>query len=440
MTATARSPGGMRPGRAVLGLLVCLPLGVSQSGFDSSIAAPILPETIHPSQAASRRGSGPVVRVGVAVDRQSVDLSSPGGLRLEDALTGQPAGDVAPGGTLVASADGSVLRLEGDLSETPAGVPSVHVRPARADAPLYLAGRPYRGSAELRVVDDGRVSVINVLPLEDYLLGVVPLEIGPRGPDELAAVAAQAVAARTYAVAQLGGQIDRGFDLFGSVDDQAYGGMAVERDESTRAVRRTAGQILLFEGRPIRAYYHSTCGGRTAAVEEVMDRPPAPYLRSVSDQGPDGTDYCSASPRYRWTVVWSPADLDSVSRAGLAAHFGVSPRDLGRVEGLEVVERTPSGRVKTLSFHGVGMELVLSRLDIRRTLPHDGRILNSTDFSVTERADGLVELNGRGYGHGAGMCQWGAIGRARAGQGFEQILDTYYPGAVLVNAYEGEDG
>ena len=151
---------------------------------------------------------------------------------------------------------------------------------------MYVSGRPYRGSAELRVAGDGRVSAINVLPLEDYLLGVVPLEIGPRGNDEMAAVEAQAVAARTYAVAQLGGQLEMGFDLFGTVDDQAYGGMAAERDESTRAVRRTAGKILLYDGRPIRAYYHSTCGGRTAAVEEVMDRPPAPYLQPVSDRAP----------------------------------------------------------------------------------------------------------------------------------------------------------
>ena len=440
MTAASRLPRAFRPGRAALGLLVCLPLGASQGRFDPTPPAPVLADTLQRNQSTSRVGGGPVVRVGVALDRQSVTLSSPGGLRLEDALTGQPAGDVAPGGTLVVSADGSVLLLEGDLSETPTGVPSLRVRPARTDAAMFVAGRAYRGSAELRVGDDGRVSAINVLPLEDYLLGVVPLEIGPREPDELAAVEAQAVAARTYAVAQLGGQLDRGFDLYGSVDDQAYGGMAAERDESTRAVRRTAGQILLFEGRPIRAYYHSTCGGRTAAIEEVMDRPSAPYLRSVPDQGPDGTDYCSASPRYRWSVVWSPADLDSVSRAGLAAHFRVSPRELGRVDGLEVVGRTPSGRVRDLSFQGAGVELVLSRLDIRRALPHDGRILNSTDFSVIEHADGLVELEGRGYGHGAGMCQWGAIGRARVGQGYEEILDTYYPGTVLVNAYEGEGG
>lgn len=171
-----------------------------------------------------------------------------------------------------------------------------------------------------------------------------------------------------------------------------------------------------------------------------MDRPSAPYLQSVPDQRPDGTDYCSASPRYRWSVVWSPTDLDAVSRTGLAAHFRVSSGELGRIEDLEVVERTPSGRVKDLSFRGTGVELVLSRLDIRRALPHDGRILNSTDFQVVEHADGLVELQGRGYGHGAGMCQWGAIGRARAGQSYGQILGTYYPGAVLVKAYEGEGG
>jgi stage II sporulation protein D len=129
-----------------------------------------------------------------------------------------------------------------------------------------------------------------------------------------------------------------------------------------------------------------------------------------------------------------------VSRTGLAAHFGVTPREIGRVESLEVVGRTPSGRVRDLSFHGNGLALVLSRLDIRRALPHNGQILNSTDFSVNERGDGLVVLEGHGYGHGAGMCQWGAIGRARAGQDFVEILETYYPGAVLVNAYEGEDG
>lgn len=385
-------------------------------------------------------GPGPTVRVGVVVDREQITLSSPGGLQLSDVLTGQPAGEIAPGATVRITASGDALFLEGEIRNPPSGVPSLLARPAEQGAPVHIDGVPYRGSAELRVVGAGAVTAINILPIENYLLGVVPLEIGPRGPQELAAVEAQAVAARTYAMAHLGGHAEMGFDLFGSVADQAYGGIRAERSESTRAVRATAGRVLLYEGRPIRAFYHSTCGGRTAAVEEVLDREPAPYLRSVSDRAPDGTDYCSASPRYRWSVSWTRQELDSVSRRELAAHFGVRVDDLGRVEELEVVHRTPSGRVRDLAFRGVGMDLILSRLDIRRALPGDDRILNSTDFAVAEGGGGLVELRGRGYGHGAGMCQWGAIGRARAGQTYKQILEAYYPGATLVDVYEGDDG
>lgn len=440
MKITSTALRGIRSWRAVLSLLIALPLGAWQVGADTPGGSDVLTMTADPVPRSAHRSGGPIVRVGVAVNVGSVAVSSRGGLRLEDALTGQPAGELAPGGVLVASVDGDVLRLAGDLREVPAGVPSIRVRPEQDEWPVVIDGRPYRGWAELRVVGSGRLSAINELPLEDYLLGVVPLEIGPRGPDELAAVEAQAIAARTYAVAQLGGQGDAGFDLFGTVDDQAYGGIAAERDESSLAVHRTTGKILLFDGRPIRAYYHSTCGGRTAAIEEVMDREPAPYLQAVSDQAPDGTDYCAASPRYRWTAAWSAAELDSIARPGLAAVFGVAPQALGAVERLEIVERTPSGRVRDLAFQGPGLDLVVSRLEIRRVLPFEERILNSTYFAITHGDDGLVELNGRGYGHGAGMCQWGAIGRARAGQSHSQILETYYPGAILVTAYEGEDG
>jgi stage II sporulation protein D len=381
----------------------------------------------------------PTVRVGVSVEQRVIAVSSPAGLRLSDALTGQPAGEVRPERTIRLSAANGLLRVEGDLAMAPSGVPSMVLHPAIADAPVVVDGVPYRGAAEVRAVAGDAVTAINFLPLEDYLLGVVPLEIGPREPDEIAAVEAQSVAARTYAVSHLGGHADMGFDLYGSIQDQAYGGMAVERDQATRAVRGTEGDILMFDDRPIRAFYHSTCGGRTAAVEEVMDREPAPYLRSVSDRAPDGTDYCSASPRYRWSVVWTGNELDRIARRELAAHFGVAPDAFGRIEGIEVVSRTPSGRVANLAFRGPGVDLVVSRLDIRRALPGDARILNSTDFTVARRIDGLVELYGRGYGHGAGMCQWGAIGRAREGQSYEEILAAYYPGAVLVNAYGGEE-
>lgn len=434
---SGRRPRGVSRVPLLVGLFIGAPL----------TAQPVTPESLDSVtvRAAAVRApagltGGPVVRVGIAVDREAATLSSRAGLLLEDALTGQPAGEIGPGGRMRLSAAGPVLHVEGDFGETPRGVPSLRVYPARVEDALYVDGRPYRGVAEVRIAGPGRVNVINELSLEEYLLGVVPLEIGPREPEELAAVEAQAVAARTYAVSRLGAHAELGFDLYGSVEDQVYGGVDAERDESTSAVLRTAGQILMYDGRPIRAYYHSTCGGRTAAVEEVLDREPAPYLQAVTDRGPGGSDWCAASPKYRWNAVWSPAELDAISRAGLIAHFGASADAVGQVEELEVIGRTPSGRVRDLAFRGAGLELVLNRLDIRRVLAQDGRILNSTDFALADRVDGLVEVRGRGYGHGAGMCQWGAIGRARAGQSFEQILRAYYPGAVLVNVYEGAGG
>jgi stage II sporulation protein D len=227
-----------------------------------------------------------------------------------------------------------------------------------------------------------------------------------------------------------------GFDLYATVEDQAYGGLAAENPQSTRAVRETSGRILVFDGVPIRAFYHSTCGGRTAAVEEVLDRAPAPYLRSVYDRAPDGTDWCVISPRYRWTATFDDRMLNGAVRDEVARMFGVPRETLGELRELRVLDRTPSGRVRDLAIRGPNAEVVLSRLDIRFALREQGEggILGSTDFNLEDVPDG-VELRGRGYGHGAGMCQWGAIGRARAGQGFDEILEAYYPGADLLRVY-----
>jgi len=379
---------------------------------------------------------GPKIRVGVVVaTTDPLSLASKTGLRVFDAQTHE----------LLLESNGSAdleLRREGGgVRVSPPAGPgltlsaAVRLEPQGAE-PLTVDGRPYRGAIEVFSVERDALNAVNELPLEEYLLGVVPIEIGPRLDGEYAAVAAQAVAARTYAVAHLAAREEMGFDVFGSVEDQAYGGMAAERSESTRAVRETAGRILMYDGLPIRAMYHSTCGGRTSSVEEVLDRAPAPYLKSVSDRAPDGTDYCASSPRYRWVDTLQVVDLNGRVRDEIERIFGVSAAQAGDVVGLRISERTPSGRVQALTIRGSHSEFVLERLDIRIALQdEDGRILGSTDFDVVTRDDGSVELHGRGYGHGSGMCQWGAIGRARAGQRWETILGTYYPGAELVSVY-----
>ncbi len=397
-----------------------------------STAAPSEPFGVWPT------GSEPTVRVGIEVSVPSATLSSPAGLVVTDPLTGVVIGRVAAGGTLVL-----VARADRLAATSPAGLRiaqtlrRVRIEPASSGGPLQIGETSYRGTAEVLVHSAWTVTAINTLPLEDYLRGVVPIEIGTRTPAEFAAVQAQTIAARTYALAHLGAREELGFDLFGSVQDQAYGGWSAEREDGDRAVETTRGEVLVYERRPIRAFYHSTCGGRTAPVEEVMDRPAAPYLQSVSDAAPDGSDYCAISPRYRWEAEFSRAELNQRIRPQLAAYFGVQESELPEIDRLEVRSRTRSGRVEALAFVGPGLDAELTRLDIRLTLRDAAdRILNSTDFEVADGDDPeRIRLHGRGYGHGAGMCQFGALGRARAGQGYSEILGTYYVGAELVSAY-----
>jgi len=377
----------------------------------------------------------PMLRVGILVGVPSIEISSNSGLQMYDAQTGRLIGPIGPGEILRVGRDGPGLSVPGDRLLGAGIVHALRIETS-GESQVTVDGVRYRGRLELLAVEEDQVTAINILPMEEYLLGVVPLEIGPRTRAELAAVEAQAVAARTYAVSHLDGHAEMGFDLFGTVEDQVYGGIDAERQESTDAVRATAGQILTHDGLPIRAYYHSTCGGRTAAIDEVLDRPAAPYLRSVSDRAPDGSDWCSISPRYRWSSSWSSEQLNGPVRDELARMFGEQPGALGPIDGFRVTDHTESGRVRSVAFFGAGVELVIERLDIRFALRDpDGRILGSTDFDIVAGSDDEYEVHGRGFGHGAGMCQWGAIARARAGQTAEEILGTYYPGTRLSRVY-----
>lgn len=441
---TGRDKPQRQAGAVRVGFALVISLGVGLLTAAVRTTPPAHPSLSDPEPGAQNDSGSkpfrlvgePTIRVGIRVGAESVVLSSPAGLHIFDGQRGSPLGRVDPSESLRIAADGRMLSVAEGKAFLVNTTAAALIKPAGPDARIFVDGKPYRGFAEVLAGEGDRVTAIGVLGLEDYLLGVVPLEIGSRGPEEAAAVAAQAVAARTYAVSHLGGHAELGFDVYGSVEDQVYGGIEAEREAATRAVRETAGVILVYDGAPIRAMYHSTCGGRTAAVEEVLDREPAPYLRSVSDRSPEGTDWCSESPRYRWTSVFSTEDLNGRVREAVGRRFGVTGASLGRLEHLVAVQRTESGRIQELAFRGPGFDLVLSRLEIRQALTDtEGSILNSTAFAIFERGDGLVELHGRGYGHGAGLCQWGAIGRARAGQSYVQILRAYYPGAEPLQAY-----
>jgi len=287
-------------------------------------------------------------------------------------------------------------------------------------------GRRYRGTVDV-IADGVGVAVVNRLDLEDYLRGVLPGEIGSRDPRDRAALQAQAVAARSYAAARMGERRAL-FDVTATVSDQVYGGMSVERPETDAAVRATRGLVLTWGERIITAPYHSHGGPVTAAADEVFwRRGSEPYLPAVDDHAPSGDCYCDVSGNQGWERRFSLADIGRLlANYGRDAGVGTA----GDVRMVRVLSTGPSGRVTGLELGTSTGAVILRGNDIRFVLRTDGAILPSTKFSL-EVLGATVSLRGVGNGHGVGMSQWGAIGRARAGQDARSILAAYYPGTRL---------
>jgi stage II sporulation protein D len=184
------------------------------------------------------------------------------------------------------------------------------IYPADAEARVLYEGKPYRGSLRVVVNPRGLVTVVNRVDLEQYLYGVVPAEMGPKRFDELEALKAQSVAARTYALAHRGQFESEGYDLCATPKCQVYSGISVEDPVSTAAVEATRGLVLAHEGRLADALFVSTCGGRTENVENVFGEPALPYLVSVecgelaTSTLPGAVVDRKAAPRPRTGLEW----------------------------------------------------------------------------------------------------------------------------------------
>jgi stage II sporulation protein D len=302
---------------------------------------------------------------------------------------------------------------------------------------LSLGGKRFRGEF-LALPVDTSLMVVNRLMVEDYLRGVVPMEIGKLAARDSAAMQAQAVAARSYTFVRLSDPTPRAFDMRPSTADQVYGGVAAETEVANDAIDATRGLVIRWQGRVVDAPFYSTCGGTTANSSEVWNGPPSSYLRSVSDQiGTTARFYCDGASRYRWTKTLSAIQLNTALAQYLKSFVSVPSGGPGIARGISIQNRGPSGRVAAISIETDRGVFPVRGDDIRSVLRvAGGEPLSSTYFSVAPEFDrnGLISsltLRGQGYGHGVGMCQWGAIGRARAGQSFRQILGTYYPGTTV---------
>jgi stage II sporulation protein D len=360
----------------------------------------------------------------------------------EPILVTQPDGSRIT--TIPAGETWRVTALDGKLALTGAGawvspaVDALALIPVDPAAPLRVNGKLYRGAADL-LRDRAGITVVNRLGLEAYLQGVVSAEMGRRSRNEQAALEAQAVVSRTYAIRNRGRWRARGFDFTAGVADQVYGGLAAETPEGRTAVAGTRGQILTYSGAPIAAFFYSTCGGRTADGGEVFRGAAQPYLQSMLDRADDGSAYCSISPRFRWHEEWTDESLRATLRRNLPA-AGVSGESVHQVRDIRVARRTASGRVDQLAIALGWPDIRIAGTAIRQVLrPISGELLRSNTFTLDVRGGGSrvthLSADGMGAGHGVGFCQWGAVGRARGGQGYQQILAAYFPGTRVARRY-----
>jgi SpoIID/LytB domain protein len=325
--------------------------------------------------------------------------------------------------------------------QTPAGWRNL-ASPVQLQAPggLRFKGGVFAGPFRLQSDAYGSWTLVEQVPLERYLQGVVPHEIGAGSP--AAALAAQAVLARTWALRNQHRFLVDGYHLCSDTQCQVYSDPRQAGPAVRQAVSGTAGRVLAAEGKPIHAVYHASNGGVSADEDEAWPLPelrylePALDLRTAPPQGvslPLDSDQevalllarrsgvvGASHPLFRWRRQLDQASL----RQGL----GASAAGLGSPLKPVVLERGPSGRVVRLAIQGPQGQVVLERDAIRRTY----RQLPSTLFVLRPAGGGAWSVVGGGFGHGAGLSQAGAIDLARRGWTVDQILSRYYPGAQLV--------
>jgi len=274
---------------------------------------------------------------------------------------------------------------------------------------LLVNGTHYNGKIEVWKGEKG-LYLINEVPLEEYVENVVSSEVGANW--DMEALKVQAVISRTYAVFRKSQSEDSRFDLTSSVLHQVYKGSTVPV-QITYAVRETAGEILTYDGKPIEALYHSTSGGRTENPEEVFGKS-YPYIRSVESNR-------ELSPYWVWERKIPNEEIEKA--------LGVK-----ELKGMTVKSLTSTGRVKELSVESESDETVVKATDLRKLLGWSR--LPSTNFSMKVNGSSIT-FEGKGYGHGVGLCQWSALQMAKDGKSYREILSFFYPGTEI-HLYEGD--
>lgn len=303
------------------------------------------------------------------------------------------------------------------------------LKPAEGENSISYRGRDYRGVIKF-VKDGNTIRVVNQLPLEDYLKGVVPAEM-PTGKDDsyFEALKAFAICARTYAVNRLK-STNGVFDVYLDTRDQAYGGANAEKELSDRAVDETNGLILEYNDKPAKVFYHSSCGGHTENAKYIFGLKNAAYLEGVEDGDPPN---CSIASNFLWEEKYPEnVFLERLNALTFVGNKNYSLKDVkiksrdesGRVSLLEVTLLSNENDEKVVKLEGNKIRSII------RTA-NNADILRSTMFDISLSDDKVVTITGKGYGHGVGLCQWGAIHQSVEGKNYKKILSFYFPGTDI---------
>ncbi len=295
-------------------------------------------------------------------------------------------------------------------------------------------GLGFRGTFATVAFPDGTPGLVNTVPLDAYLYGVVSKEVSPAWPR--AAQEAQAIVARTYALGKL--RPDRLFDVLPGESDQRYGGLPGESVEGRAAVDATAGLIVMAGTQAARVAFSSCCGGYTADAGDVWGRA-FPYLPAHADP------YCVNSPAFRWKA--------ELPYERFVAALGGEVAALGPLERIELRAPDASGRPRSIAFFGGGRICEMHTPDFRARLGYSvvkSTLVRTVTFGGGAAPGGRVEspegppglagpggtagsvtIEGNGSGHGVGMCQWGARQMAAAGASSRDIVGFYFPTTTL---------
>ncbi|RKY39982.1 MAG: hypothetical protein DRP75_00275 [Candidatus Omnitrophota bacterium] len=300
------------------------------------------------------------------------------------------------------------------INKYPFKICAIKIKPKR-EAAIFLNRYRLRGNLEIIRQKNGRLLAINEVDIEDYLCGVLRAEVSPHWPMEV--LKAQAVAARTFALYQALANKDKDYALDNTIYSQLYGGVRQETWRTRRAVYQTKGEVLKYKGKLFPAFFHAICGGHTEDASKLwkIDIPP---LKGVN------CPFCFRSPYYHWRA--------RIPLERIRERLNKEGYKIEKILSLSCLGYDESGRVERIEIRTKKREVEIPANRFRLLI--GSNLIRSTNFRVKTRGDKVI-FEGIGWGHGVGLCQWGAYFMAKRGFDYHQILEYYYPQAKIVRLY-----